>query len=281
MLSTLASHGLPFWGFAIRWLCHVPSAVYWLETLRMPAPFRFQTPPLECDGLVHSRPQWVLDFLPHLANPPRPVKVLSPCVGVNAPERAVRELEFPWESVGDYDINPALRPALAKFTNAPDKLLVGRRQGSVLNVDVCDLDPETDGIVSGPPCPPFSSMGKRLVELDARSSVFVAVCTWILHLSRKCRLTWFIIENVSGITKRKKGTDTSFSEWFLSEMMRELPAGWHVELVQHNSAQCLLPQSRPRCFFVGSAAPLRATPFQRRVLSMAVPSWDRSTSSTS
>jgi len=162
---------------------------------------------------------------------------------------------------------------LAKLTNAPDKLLVGRRQGSVLNVDVRDLDPETDGIVSGPPCPPFGSMGKRLVELDARSSVFVAVCMRILHLSRNGRLTRFIIENVSGVAKRKKGASASFAERSICEMMRDLPAGWHIEPIQHNSAQCLLPQSRPRCFFVGIAASLRATPFQRRVFSMAVPSW--------
>lgn len=229
--------------------------------------------PLQADQMVYDRPPWAVDFIPQLARAPRPVRVLSPCVGVNAPERAARELEFPWQSAGDYDINPVLRPALTKLTKAPQLLFVGARQGSVVHVPLNSLDLEVDGIVSGPPCPPFSSMGKRLVEMDARSSVFVSVCLWIIHLATHGKLAWFILENVAGILKRKRGENTTFADWFMAEMARDLPTGWEVLLHQHNSKQCLLPQSRPRCFFVGTAPRMRSTPFQRRVLSAAPRSW--------
>jgi hypothetical protein len=108
-----------------------------------------------------------------------------------------------------------------------------------------------------------------LIELDQRSSVFVTVCLWILHLVKFGRLSWFILENVPGIRKRKKGVATSFADWFLSEMSSELPDGWRVTVVEHNSMHCLLPQSRDRVFFVGTAPRLRQTALQRRVLDAA------------
>eukprot|EP00972_Heterocapsa_arctica_P071217 10519730-Heterocapsa_arctica.AAC.1 len=64
--------------------------------------FVFCPPPLHCEGLVHHRPQCAVDMVSALAHTPRSMKVLSPCVGINAPERAAREMEMPWESVGDY-----------------------------------------------------------------------------------------------------------------------------------------------------------------------------------
>jgi len=233
----------------------------------------FRPPPLYCEGLVHDRPFWVEEFLPQLAGAPRPVRVLSPCVGLNAPERAARELQVPWQTTGDYDINPHLWKALSKFTHDVSKLSVGPRAGSVLQVPLADLDLETDGLVSGPPCPPFSSMGKRLIDMDPRASVFSAVACWILHLSKYGKLTWFILENVSGITKRKRGEEQSFAEWFIAEMSSAMPDGWEIELRSHNSASCCLPQSRPRCFFIGTAPQMRATPFQRRVLCAPLKQW--------
>ena len=123
--------------------------------------------------------------------------------------------------------------------------------------------------VSGPPCPPFSSIGKRLIEMDARASVFVTVAMWILHLVHHGNLTWWVLENVSGIRKRRRGETKSFAEWFLDEMGPELPTGWRIDVVEHNSCECLLPQSRPRVFFIGTSGALRQTPLQRRLLSTA------------
>ena len=58
---------------------------------------------------------------------------------------------------------------LEKLTANPSRVHCGPRRGNILHVDTQDLDKETDGIVSGPPCPPFSSIGPRLVEQDVWS----------------------------------------------------------------------------------------------------------------
>ena len=120
-----------------------------------------------------------------------------------------------------------------------------------------------------PTVPPFSSIGKRLIEMDARASVFVTVAMWILQLAHHGTLTWSVLENVSGIRKRRRGETKSFAEWFLDEMGPELPTGWRIDVVEHNSCECLLPQSRPRVFFIGTSGALRQTPLQRRLLSTA------------
>ena len=62
--------------------------------------------------------------------------------------------------------------------------------------------------------------------MDARASVFVTVAMWILHLAHHGSLTWWVLENVSGIRKRRRGDTQSFAEWFLDEMSAALPTGW-------------------------------------------------------
>ena len=71
---------------------------------------------------------------------PRPVKIISPCVGINAPERAAREMEMPWESCGDYEINRYLGPTLCYLAQDISKVHVGPRTGNILDVQLVDLD---------------------------------------------------------------------------------------------------------------------------------------------
>lgn len=195
--------------------------------------------------LVHNAPAWAAPLRDHLSHCARPVKVLSPCVGVNAPERAAREMGMPWESTGDFDSNIALHSSLHKFSKNASRLHVGPRAGDVTLISLKDLPLDTDGVVSGPPCPPFSSIGARLVDADPRSSVFVSVALWIIHLATHGNLMWFVIENVAGILKRKRGSSESFAEWFVREMLAQLVDGWEIDVRQYNSDKCLLPQSRP------------------------------------
>ena len=231
-------------------------------------------PPLGIDdGVVLADPLWARECRAALSDAPRAVKVLSPCAGLNSPERAAREMGLSWETAGDWDVNPALRSTLLRLSRKPELLHVGPRTGDVLSVDIGSLDLSTDGIVAGPPCPPFSSIGKRLAELDSRSSVFVTVCAWILHLSTNGHLCFFILENVAGITSKRKGDDQSFADWFMEEMYKDLPQGWSIRVVRHNSSKCLLPQSRPRVFFVGTSAALTSGRRLRRISSQPPLSW--------
>ena len=129
------------------------------------------------------------------------LKVLSPCCGVNGPVRALIALGMPWVSTGDYDTNIDLYHALAKL-HAPEQIHVGRTAGNICDVPLASLDSETDCVISGPPCPPHSFIGKRLAHLDARSSVFTTVVSWIVHLATNGRLAFFLLENVCGILIR-------------------------------------------------------------------------------
>ena len=220
-------------------------------------------------------PAWVKHLKVHLEGWPRPLKVLSPCAGLNAPARAALELGAPWLSVGDWDVTAAVAPALQKLCVDDSCLHVGASRGDVTRVDLADLDLETDAVISGPPCPPFSTMGARLIEMDSRSNVFISVALWILHLARRGRLAFWCVENVAGILRKRSGSGMSFGEWFVAEMDLNLPQGWLVQVHNHNSIDCLLPQSRPRVFFVGVAPSLQVSRFQKRLLWQPLLSWPR------
>ena len=226
----------------------------------------FIAPPLDVHTATYEATQWAEPFSKFLRLSGRPCRVVSPCAGVNSPERAAREMQMPWVSVGDYEKYIGLKPALLYLTQDENSVHVGRARGDVLGVPLCDLPLDADGLVSGPPCPPFSTIGARLLDLDARSDVFLAIAKWILHLVFFGKLSWFVLENVPGIKKKKRGDEESFASWFMREMTKELPDTWSMRLVDHNSNLCLLPQNRPRVFFVGTSPALRATPLQRRVL---------------
>lgn len=232
----------------------------------MMEPFEFRPPPLDANALVFPGPQWAAPFEAFLRDAPHPLKVISPCAGINAPVRALQELGMPWVSAGDYECNPRLKTALSDLVGGDAKVHCGSFSGDILNIPLSDLDLETDALISGPPCPPFSTMGCRLGELDPRSAVFITVAHWALHLARHGRLAFWVIENVPGIKKRRAEDDQSFAAWFVAEMSASLPAGWRVKVQEHNSAWCLLPQSRDRLFFVGVSPMLRQSPLQKRVL---------------
>ena len=173
---------------------------------------------------------------------------------------------MPWHSCGDYDTLVYYKPVLELLGSKPDVIHVGSRAGNVCDIPLSALDTSADGLVSGPPCPPYSTIGKRLCTLDPRSAVFVCVATWVLHLIHHGSLRWWIIENVLGIRKRKHGETESFADWFVREMRNELPVGWQLDVVEHCSSLTGVPQKRGRVFFVGTSPALRATPLQRRLL---------------
>jgi hypothetical protein len=55
--------------------------------------------------------------------------------------------------------------------------------------------PETDVLVSGPPCPPFSGLGKHDGQQDERFCPFQTVVEWIV--SRPfCNQLWLLVCSV-------------------------------------------------------------------------------------
>ena len=106
---------------------------------------------------------WARELKPSLAHAPRPVRIISPCAGLGSQERAARELGMQWVTVGDYDVCAGLRLALEAISSDTSRLFTGR-SGNVLEVPLSSLDLSADGLIAGPPCPPFSTIGKRMVE---------------------------------------------------------------------------------------------------------------------
>ena len=182
-------------------------------------------------------------------------------------------LEYPWVSVLVYDIEPELTPALERLHGqAREKLpgrghiRVGKRKGYVTRLTeeivlqhlgehgfkVCD------GLVSSFSCAPYSSIGSRKLGDDIRSLVCVAVVNMIKWLAKGCYLQWFVLENVPGIMKRKRGDSDSFADWLMRFIIDELKRaecdGWHIVLRPHTSADCALVQHRERVFVRGDFA---------------------------
>eukprot|EP00969_Alexandrium_andersonii_P044041 1932082-Alexandrium_andersonii.AAC.1 len=67
------------------------------------------------------------------------------------------------------DLRVDLRPALERLSPG-EPLALGPDTGNV-NTKPLDSLADADGLVSGPPCPPYSSIGLRKLEADARSTV--------------------------------------------------------------------------------------------------------------
>jgi site-specific DNA-cytosine methylase len=234
--------------------------------------------------LVPTDAQWLAEWLGLPRGGTRPVRVASPCVGVDSPARAAMALKFPWVSVLVYDIEPELLPALRALHGADhSKMRIGRRCGDVTRLS-SDLIArhlgqhgfqECDGLVSGFPCPPYSSIGSRKLASDPRSLVCTAVVNMICWLAKNHRLMWFVLENVPGITKRKHGDEESFADWLmryiLEQLNKEAVTGWDCKLKPHTAAHCSLVQHRARVFFVGTSPLLREMPIQRALLNTPVP----------
>jgi hypothetical protein len=58
------------------------------------------------EPVVFEDAEWAKEMKPQMLLAPRPVRVLHPCAGLNAPERAAREMCMPWVSTGDFEQNP-------------------------------------------------------------------------------------------------------------------------------------------------------------------------------
>lgn len=182
-----------------------------------------------------------------------------------------------WESAGEYDFNLAVRTSVAglqRINGQPslEHLHIGEITGNMLATRPSELDHIADGLVSGPPCTPFSVAGLRMCDGDSRSNVFIAVTHFIIRLSTHGNLSWCRIEHVCGTdTKRSQAGAGSFTTWVVSSLRESLPHGWRDDVIRRNAAGCGMVQSRPRLSVRGLAAQLHAHPFCRRALSTHIP----------
>ena len=114
--------------------------------------------------------------------------------------------------------------------------------------------PVLDGLISGPPCPPFSAIGLQNHGLDERSAVFEAVHRMICFQGLS-GMQFFIVEQVPGqdtLPKKHRlrgETETHYTQW-LQRLSLEAPM-FFVSGFRLNTCNYHLPQHRERLYTVG------------------------------
>ena len=104
-----------------------------------------------------------------------------------------------------------------------------------LNSDVI----QSDIIIGGPPCQPFSVGGKQLGFKDSRDGLRI-----FANIVKKCKPKLWLFENVRGLLFRNK--------WYLDEIVAELEAeGYTVDKRLFNTKFYGVPQNRERIVVVG------------------------------
>lgn len=99
---------------------------------------------------------------------------------------------------------------------------------------------EIVGIIGGPPCQGFSTVGRREID-DPRNQLYLEYCRIVRTVSPE----FFVIENVKGLTTLNNGAvKEDIIERFSS-------MGYHVAFKILNAADFGVPQNRKRVFFVG------------------------------
>ena len=83
------------------------------------------------------------------------------------------------------------------------ELKLGKQEGDITLVPLDNLERPVHAVISGPPCPPWSSAGKQDGQLDDRNDVLVYVLRLIVAVAAVGELQFGIIENVVGIAHGK------------------------------------------------------------------------------
>jgi len=104
----------------------------------------------------------------------------------------------------------------------------------------CFSKDEIVGIIGGPPCQGFSTVGKREID-DPRNQLYLQYC----RIVNTVRPQFFVIENVKGLTTLNGGVVKQDIIDRFSAM------GYNVSFKVVNAANYGVPQNRQRVFFVG------------------------------
>ncbi len=99
---------------------------------------------------------------------------------------------------------------------------------------------EIVGVIGGPPCQGYSTVGTRDVN-DPRNHLYLEYC----RVVEKVNPEFFVIENVKGLITLSGG---AFKEDIINRFQN---LGYYVEFKVLNAANYGVPQNRYRVFFVG------------------------------
>jgi len=101
-------------------------------------------------------------------------------------------------------------------------------------------DGDIVGIIGGPPCQGYSTVGTRDVK-DPRNHLYIEYC----RIVEKVSPDFFVVENVKGMTTLSGG---AFKDDIINRFQK---LGYQVNYKVLNAADYGVPQNRQRVFFVG------------------------------
>ena len=125
------------------------------------------------------------------------------------------------------------------------------REGDLLQFPLAGLQ-DCDGLIGGPPCPPWAANGKRKGCADVRSLVYDRLVEWIAHLALRGQLLFFAIENATGILSAASAAGQGsqrYVDWVMNSFEKRIPffsVTYHVV-----DTSTLTPQRRKRCWVIG------------------------------
>lgn len=202
---------------------------------------------------------------------PSGLRVLDLCGGLSSGYLALSALlgSANVKLSGHFDIDDDLRPALHAIHGESRHVHLGN-DGDIMNRAAAEF-PDAEIVIAGPPCPPFSMLGKRGSFGDPRAAVFWKCIDVLTSLCERGDLMVFVLENVAGITKRPAGAEEAPVKTIIRELNKAMPQ-MQVEMLLVNTTSFGLPHSRPRVYIVGRRAsvfcrgqPPSLTPFSERV----------------
>ena len=142
--------------------------------------------------------------------------------------------------------------------------MLGDVAGDVSLRDISSLQ-DADALVSGPPCPPYSSIGQLGLGTDPHSCILEIVGRWAVQLAKRGCLLFFVLENVEGLFKRQAGQEASYGTMFVDWLSTTLPKGWNMKVRRADARDCGVPQCRLRVCIIGVSPAMVRTPLQKRL----------------
>jgi site-specific DNA-cytosine methylase len=178
--------------------------------------------------------------------------VVNFCPGVDVSD-SEHSMGLKVESLNCYDLDSRYKEMyealLVSRHDCHTKVHFGKYAGDVMQVRTSELQGPVDLLKGGPPCPPFSPLGKRKGTKDSRANVFMTALRWVIHLIALHSLKCVLLENVKGVLQELNGEAPFFHR--VTNMLNTLipEFNWGVDVLR--SASYLMPSSRERVILRG------------------------------
>lgn len=162
------------------------------------------------------------------------VKLLSLFSGIGAFEKALQNLDIPFELVAYCEIDKYASKAYSVLHNVSESMNLG----DITKVDETTLPTDIDLITYGFPCQPFSTAGRQegFNDSKGRGNLFFDALRIIKH----CKPKIAIAENVKNLTSDKSVELTKCMNDYLEEVVDE------KYFVDTEKAKALIPKLRQK-----------------------------------